>query len=183
MAKIKYIRITNYRSIGDETVVLRMPDDAPLVLVGPNNAGKSNIATAVDLVLGERWPGNDDPQDHEFHNRDTSVPISIGIEFDGLDYIDYRALGIDSKSMEYLMSANDWIIRAECSVFGIDFETALRALFGGAYRDLEQDASTYGLDKRSKPLVARHVAANIGMPLESPVYEKFREFSECVRAL
>ena len=90
MAKIKYIHITNYRSIGDETVVLRMPDDAPLVLVGPNNAGKSNIATAVDLVLGERWPGNDDPQDHEFHNRDTSVPISIEIEFDGLDYIDYR---------------------------------------------------------------------------------------------
>lgn len=90
MAKIKYIRITNYRSIGDETVVLRMPDDAPLVLVGPNNAGKSNIATAVDLVLGERWPGNDDPQDHEFHNRDTSIPISIEIDFEGLNYVDYR---------------------------------------------------------------------------------------------
>ena len=549
MARIKYIRITNYRSIGDETVVLRMPDDAPMVLVGPNNAGKSNIATAVDLVLGERWPGNDEPQDHEFHNRDVSIPISIEIEFDGLDYIDYRgnpqpatgliwrrdegktdflvklaegerranndtrwqcvsmyispdrrlsrdlsyasrytllsklmrrfhnalvadddrkerlrtkfhevkgifdeveefnefsnnlqreidsfsenieyrlgvdfsaydpsnyfralhiqpkqgeetrsfdeigtgqqqllalslarayaeafhedgllliieepeahlhplaqhwlaqkigeiaadgvqvivtthspafvsilgaegivvvqkiegdtrvtqrssaklaqhcvntgapqaaarnilpfyaaaatsdilsglfarkvvlvegttealalpaycrqvgldftregiavipvhgvgnlakwwrfftaydiptyvtfdndaakgddqqgfkrkdvlgALGIDSKSMEYLMSANDWIIGAKCSVFGNDFETALRTLFGDAYCDLEQEASNYGLDKRSKPLVARHVAANIGIPLESPAYEKFREFSERVRVL
>ena len=93
------------------------------------------------------------------------------------------ALGIDSRSMEYLMSANDWIIRAECSVFGNDFETALRALFGGAYRDLEQEASNYGLDKRSKPLVARYVAENIEMPLESPAYEKFREFSERVRVL
>jgi len=85
MAKIKYINISNYRSIGD-TVTLRIPDDAPLVLVGPNNSGKSNIATAIELVLGERWPGNYEPQDHEYHNRNKSTPIDISIDFDGLDY-------------------------------------------------------------------------------------------------
>ena len=90
MAKIKYINISNYRSIGD-TVTLRMPDDAPLVLVGPNNSGKSNIATAIELVLGERWPSNHEPQAHEFHNRNASVPIGISIDFEDLDYIGYRS--------------------------------------------------------------------------------------------
>ena len=93
------------------------------------------------------------------------------------------ALGIDSKAHGYLMSADDWIVGAKCSVFGNDFETALRALFGDAYRDLEQAASNYGLDKRSKPLVARYIAQNIEMPLESQAYQKFREFSGRVRAL
>lgn len=93
------------------------------------------------------------------------------------------ALGVDSKIMEYLMSKDDWIVGAKCSVFGNDFETALRALFGGAYRDLEQEASKSGLDKRSKPLIARYVAQNMGMPLESPAYEKFRDFSKRIRAL
>ncbi|MCY3655126.1 MAG: AAA family ATPase [Chloroflexi bacterium] len=90
MATLKYVRVSQYRSIRDE-VVLRMPDSSPLVLVGPNNAGKSNLARAVDLILGERWPGNDEPEDHDFHNRDRSnSPIQVSVDFDGLDYVDWR---------------------------------------------------------------------------------------------
>ena len=50
--KISRVYIENYRSI-------KRLDFTPgnyCVLVGENNAGKSNILKAVNLVLGETWP-------------------------------------------------------------------------------------------------------------------------------
>ena len=54
MAIIGQIVIDNYRSI--EHVELTFPKNAPLILVGENNAGKSNIISAVDVLLGETHP-------------------------------------------------------------------------------------------------------------------------------
>jgi putative ATP-dependent endonuclease of OLD family len=84
MARIKSLSIKGYRSIKDK-IELRFPENVPLVLVGENNAGKTNILRAIDLVLGEFWPGNKEPEDHEFWNRDaTNGKIEIEIQFDGL---------------------------------------------------------------------------------------------------
>jgi putative ATP-dependent endonuclease of OLD family len=80
MAKITKLRIEGYRSIG-EPIEIAFPQDQPVVLVGENNAGKSNIVKALQLVLGPFWPGTHQPEDHEFFGRDRSRPINIEIEF------------------------------------------------------------------------------------------------------
>lgn len=51
MAKLKSISIDNFRSI--EHVDLVFPDRAALILVGENNAGKSNIIAGIDILLGD----------------------------------------------------------------------------------------------------------------------------------
>src|SRR5918996_1096392 len=84
--QIKSVRIKNYRSIQDwvEIAVPRR-SGAPLVLIGENNAGKSNILRAISLVLGEYWPGNHNPEDHEAYGRSLEgIEMRIHIEVSGL---------------------------------------------------------------------------------------------------
>ncbi|MFC3631890.1 AAA family ATPase [Paracoccus angustae] len=50
--KITYVKIENWRSIKS---VEFAPSDIT-VLVGSNNAGKTNILSAINFLLGERWP-------------------------------------------------------------------------------------------------------------------------------
>ena len=54
MAIVSKIRIDNFRSV--KSVELTIPERAPLILVGENNAGKSNIISAIDVILGETHP-------------------------------------------------------------------------------------------------------------------------------
>lgn len=80
-ARLKWCTIEGYKSIRDQ-VVIQFPQNKPLVLVGENNAGKSNIVSALDLVLGEYWPGNQTPEDHDFWARDSrngAIHIEVGI--------------------------------------------------------------------------------------------------------
>lgn len=44
--RIKRLHVFNYRSIGEEWVEIEFPRNHPLVLIGENNAGKSNILRA-----------------------------------------------------------------------------------------------------------------------------------------
>jgi len=80
VARVTSARIVNYRSIRGP-LHITFPERAPLVLIGENNAGKSNIIRAFELPLGETWPGSHDPDDHEFYGRDaTGDPIDIRID-------------------------------------------------------------------------------------------------------
>jgi putative ATP-dependent endonuclease of OLD family len=77
MGRLKTIRIRNYRSIGG-WVQVDMPQRGPLVLLGENNAGKSNLIGALDIVLGETWPGSFHPEEHDFHDRDREqLPMQV----------------------------------------------------------------------------------------------------------
>ena len=69
MGRVGAIRIKGFRSI-DDWIQLSLPHGHPVVLVGENNAGKSNLIRAIDLLLGERWRGNYEPDDHEFFGRE-----------------------------------------------------------------------------------------------------------------
>jgi putative ATP-dependent endonuclease of OLD family len=85
MVCLKKISIQNYRSV-KEKIQVDFPPDVPLVLIGDNNVGKSNILRAMNLLLGEFWPGNYQPEDHEFWNRNKSnAPIEISAEFKPFD--------------------------------------------------------------------------------------------------
>ncbi len=83
--RIVSLVVEGYRSISDP-IEIRFPKGLPLVLLGENNAGKSNIVRALDLVLGEFWPGNHDPDDHEFWGRfpDPERPIKIQVRVSGV---------------------------------------------------------------------------------------------------
>lgn len=83
MGRLTALSIKNFRSVGDE-IKIRFPEGLPLVLLGENNVGKSNVARALDLVLGERWPGSWDPEDHDFHQRDKNLTIEIVASLQGV---------------------------------------------------------------------------------------------------
>lgn len=80
--RISYMEIENYRSI-KEKIRIDFPENTPVILVGENNAGKSNIIRALDLILGETWPSKHHPEDHEFWGRvskDKAITIQIGLD-------------------------------------------------------------------------------------------------------
>ena len=86
MPRLVRIRITNYRSIKGP-LEIKVPEGRPIALVGENNAGKSNIVRAVELMLGESWPGNHEPDDHEYFGRNPEGdPIECRIEVDNVTH-------------------------------------------------------------------------------------------------
>jgi hypothetical protein len=65
-ARLERVELTNYRSFGPGTTVIEFPDQENIVaLVGANNAGKSNLLSAVRLALGGGRRDAGDPSD--FH--------------------------------------------------------------------------------------------------------------------
>jgi putative ATP-dependent endonuclease of OLD family len=66
--RLSRLSVKGYRSI-DDWLHIDMPKDAPLVLVGENNAGKSNILRALNFLFGDFWPGSHRPEDHEYFGR------------------------------------------------------------------------------------------------------------------
>jgi predicted ATP-binding protein involved in virulence len=51
MTKLETISINKYRTVED--IKLEIPQGKTLVLFRPNNAGKSNILSAIDRIIGE----------------------------------------------------------------------------------------------------------------------------------
>lgn len=75
--RLEKIRIQKYRSIED--VVIALPENKPLVLFGPNNAGKSNILSAIDRLLGERYPTYIEMLESDFFMRDKTAHPTTSI--------------------------------------------------------------------------------------------------------
>lgn len=74
---IKTLFIKNYRSIEDLSVNLGNMN----VFIGPNNAGKSNILKAINIILGETWPSNRSIDNNDYYKYDNSQNIVIGVIF------------------------------------------------------------------------------------------------------
>lgn len=66
--RVESLSICHYRSI--ENITIRFPEGKPVVLFGPNNAGKSNILSAVNRILGERYPTYIEMLDSDYYMRD-----------------------------------------------------------------------------------------------------------------
>jgi energy-coupling factor transporter ATP-binding protein EcfA2 len=80
--RIREIRIHNYRSIKDLTLECR----SLVVLVGPNNAGKSNILSALEFALTTAKPDAEDL--FAFHDGDES---ELWVELEFADLTDQEA--------------------------------------------------------------------------------------------
>jgi putative ATP-dependent endonuclease of OLD family len=84
MARLTKLSLAGFRSVKDQ-ISIDFPEKRPVVLVGENNAGKSNIVRALDLILGEMWPGSRQPEDHDFWNRNSAAgKIEIVVKVEGL---------------------------------------------------------------------------------------------------
>ena len=66
--RLKEFSIKGYRSV-DGWLRIVLPDGEPLVLIGENNAGKSNVLRALGFMFGDFWPGSHQPEDHEYFGR------------------------------------------------------------------------------------------------------------------
>jgi putative ATP-dependent endonuclease of the OLD family len=77
--KIKEIAIENFRSIGEEDITF--PANGILALVGPNNAGKSNILKAIDNILGDLWFSGDRAELNDYFMKNKNNEIKIEIVF------------------------------------------------------------------------------------------------------
>lgn len=75
---IDRIHIENFRSIQSLDVKFHRIN----ALIGPNNAGKSNVLKALALVLGETWPSNRSVDENDHYDRDRTNTIKIRVMFD-----------------------------------------------------------------------------------------------------
>ncbi|MEM0136012.1 MAG: AAA family ATPase [Thermoplasmatales archaeon] len=78
MVRVSSIHIENFRSVKSLDVKL----DNINALIGPNNAGKSNVIKALSIVLGESWPSSKTIDDNDYFDRDRSKPLKIQVIFD-----------------------------------------------------------------------------------------------------
>ncbi len=81
--KIKSIRIENFRSFQDETIVLNQYS----CFVGPNGAGKSTVLAALNVFFQERAAATDISKlvDEDYFRKHTADPVRITLTFDDLN--------------------------------------------------------------------------------------------------
>jgi putative ATP-dependent endonuclease of OLD family len=87
------------------------------------------------------------------------------------------ALNIEGDRIEAVVGTEDWLVEDEFSVFGVDFENALRGLFP-SYTEVEAHA-----EDDSKPFVARHVAKQLTYTEDHDGWNKFEELADSISAL
>lgn len=85
MQRLKKITIENFRSIGEEPVEIEFPVEYPTILLGENNAGKSNIIRAIELMFGEYHPKYKKLDNYDHFNRQETNKISIDAEVSGFE--------------------------------------------------------------------------------------------------
>jgi putative ATP-dependent endonuclease of OLD family len=83
MPRLKSISIENYRSIGENPVEIEFPKNSPLILIGENNSGKSNIIRAIEIMFGEFHPKFKKLDDYDHFNRNPKNKVIIAAEVSG----------------------------------------------------------------------------------------------------
>ncbi|MCV3240646.1 ATP-dependent nuclease [Mesorhizobium sp. ZC-5] len=153
--KITRVQIANWRSI---KYVDFYPEDI-CILVGANNAGKTNILSAINFILGERWPMPANLDDSDFYGRirDNSVYIRLCLDHPYVSEIEF-----DTSKPQYSLNALDNqgrpvrpftnAHREELAFAYVDasrnyerqFSTSRWSIFGQALRHLHQTLKDSG---------------------------------------
>ena len=82
MPRLRQITIEGFRSISGQ-VVINFPENMPVVLIGENNSGKSNIIRAIELMFGEFHPKYKKLEDFDHFKRDTNNQVIIEARVNG----------------------------------------------------------------------------------------------------
>lgn len=81
MARIRQVEIENFRSIRR----LAFEPGTLCALVGANNAGKSNILAAINLVIGPRWPTEGSFTENDCYQMDKKAPMRIRVDVEAVN--------------------------------------------------------------------------------------------------
>ncbi|GMO75889.1 AAA family ATPase [Bradyrhizobium ottawaense] len=153
--RIKRVQIANWRSI---KYIDFHPEDI-CILVGANNAGKTNVLSAINFILGERWPMPANLDDSDFYGRDRArnIHIRLCLEHPLVSEIDF-----DTSKSQYALNATDNhgrlvrpftnAHREELAFAYVDagrnyerqFSTSRWSIFGQALRHLHQTLKDSG---------------------------------------
>lgn len=98
--RIRRFTIKNFKSIPPTGITLEFRERF-CVLIGKNNAGKSNILEAIGLLFGAKNPRYLRIDPDNYH--DPSHPIVIEAELQGLNWSDGKALGLSDRQCGQLM--------------------------------------------------------------------------------
>ncbi|MBM4338520.1 MAG: hypothetical protein FJ110_03145 [Deltaproteobacteria bacterium] len=79
MAELATLKISKFRSVEDATIVF--PPGMPVALFGQNNAGKSNIIRAFNIIMGEQYPKTVTLEESDYFLRDPHQFIEILASF------------------------------------------------------------------------------------------------------
>ncbi|EKB50224.1 ATP-dependent nuclease [Cecembia lonarensis] len=82
--RLRQITIEGFRSVNDQ-IVINFPVNQPVVLIGENNSGKSNIIRAIELMFGEFHPKYKKLEDYDHYNRDTNNQVVIETSISGFN--------------------------------------------------------------------------------------------------
>lgn len=99
--KLESFSIKNYRSI--QEINIKMPEKKPLILFGPNNAGKTNILSALERMMGERYPTYIEVKDSDYFMRDSEryPTIELSANFDESYHYNNRGKGFNKINLIY----------------------------------------------------------------------------------
>src|SRR5438105_193330 len=76
--RISRLAISNFRSI--QNLEIELPQIC--ALVGPNNAGKSNLLLAIHRVLGRDWVSVSSFDEEDVYGRQAELDVSMSLSFD-----------------------------------------------------------------------------------------------------
>jgi putative ATP-dependent endonuclease of OLD family len=155
MVRVQRLKIAGYRSIS-EPIEIRFPENMPLVLIGENNAGKSNIVRALEVLLGERRSKSYTLESHEVQGRSAStqaagLPVTLSVTLEDKDSTTLE-IGLYPRSRPRQL---EFQVRTPDDSSVIDIETDPRekiiCLFIGAERQIENEVkNTSGLTLLSR---------------------------------
>jgi recombinational DNA repair ATPase RecF len=105
MAELASLKISRFRSV--EEAEIEFSPGMPVVLFGQNNAGKSNIIRALEIVMGEQYPKSVTLEDSDYFLRDPSNMVCIVAEFKNrlpasIRHFNGRISGIESQTQRSL---------------------------------------------------------------------------------
>jgi len=129
--KLQHVLIENFRSI--KSLDFEFPASGLLVLVGANNAGKSNIIRAIDALCGDAWFGREKVEPPDHYLRDPGRTIKLKLEFDNGTNVSWSSTS-QSKWPEYKSSSGE-------KLWKINIKDAFPCTYLGSDRSLERHVS------------------------------------------
>lgn len=190
--KIIRVAIKNYRSI--KTVAFNPVELT--AFVGPNNAGKTNILSALNFLLGERFPMPAGLDINDYYGRNQAAEVQIRVWFErdlrtnpkDLEYVSFCTLdGTDSLRARYKtydIERLSWLsneVREACSLVYLDasrsyessFGQSKWSLFGKIVRQLGEDFSST-VEQETKNALLEHLDSAHTI-LKTPLYLEFEQ--------
>jgi len=134
---LKKVSIKNFKSI--KHLEFDFPESNILVLVGENNAGKSNIIRAIDAICGDSWYGREKLEDHDYYLRNRKNPIQIELFFNNGKYVNFSPNPSD-WGIKYF---NDWEGRHKVSFGSPSVKEEFPSTYLGAERTFDKHLSFY----------------------------------------